>query len=50
MNVWRPSAHLLFGNWLGEIQQAAWPREIVEPLIRSSPRRGVCSAPSARLD
>lgn len=32
-NVWRPAAHLLFGNWLGEIQRPAWPQAVDEPLI-----------------
>jgi homoserine O-succinyltransferase len=26
-NVWRPWAHLLFGNWLAEIACSAWARE-----------------------
>jgi homoserine O-succinyltransferase len=30
-NVWRPAAHLLFGNWLGEIQRTAWPQTVDEP-------------------
>ena len=38
VNVWRPPACLLFGNWLGELQRAARPRLIDEPLIRSSPK------------
>jgi homoserine O-succinyltransferase len=27
-NVWRPLAYLLFGNWLDEIQRAAWPQAV----------------------
>ncbi len=34
VNVWRPLAHLLFGNWLGEIQRTAWPCVIDEPPIQ----------------
>ncbi len=34
LNVWRPPAYLLFGNWLGEIQRTAWPPVVVEPLIQ----------------
>ena len=30
-NVWRPFAHLLFRNWLEEVQRTASPREIGEP-------------------
>ena len=30
-NVWRPFAHLLFRNWLGEVQRTASPREIGKP-------------------
>jgi len=33
VNVWRPLAYLLFGNWLGEIQRTAWPHVVDEPLI-----------------
>lgn len=32
-NVWRPFAHLLFRNWLGEMQRTAFPREIGKPLF-----------------
>ncbi len=31
-NVWRPFAHLLFRNWLGEVWRTASPGEIGEPL------------------
>ncbi len=31
-NVWRPFAHLLFRNWLGELRRTASPGEIGEPL------------------
>ena len=27
VNIWRPQARLLFGNWLDEIQRAAWTRD-----------------------
>jgi len=35
-NVWRPFAHLLFRNWLEEVQRTAFPREIGKPLIEES--------------
>lgn len=31
-NVWRPFAHLLFRNWLEEVQRTASPRETGKPL------------------
>jgi len=34
MNVWRPYAHLLYANWLGEIYRRAWPRVTDEPVIQ----------------
>jgi homoserine O-succinyltransferase len=37
VNVWRPLAYLLFGNWLGEIQRTARPHTIDEPRIAWSP-------------
>ena len=33
-NVWRPLAHLLFGNWLAEIQRTASPQVDDEPPIQ----------------
>jgi homoserine O-succinyltransferase len=35
-NVWRPFAHLLFRNWLGEVQRTASRREIGKPLSDES--------------
>ncbi len=38
-NLWRPFAHLLFRNWLGEVQRTASAREIGKPLLDQSWRR-----------
>jgi homoserine O-succinyltransferase len=32
-NLWRPYGHLLFGNWLAELQRAAWPPVSDESVI-----------------
>ena len=37
MNVWRPAARLLFGNWLGEIQRTVWPHANDEPSMQWAP-------------
>ena len=37
VNVWRPLAYLLFGNWLGGIQRTVRPHTIDEPLIAWTP-------------
>jgi homoserine O-succinyltransferase/O-acetyltransferase len=37
VNVWRPYGHLLFGNWLAEIQRTAWtrvPDDAADPMER----------------
>jgi homoserine O-succinyltransferase/O-acetyltransferase len=47
-NVWRPSAYLLFGNWLGEIQRTTWPQAVDEPPIQWTPT--ALRAASAKID
>jgi homoserine O-succinyltransferase len=37
VNVWRPAAHLLFGNWLGAIQRTARPDAIDETTVPMGP-------------
>lgn len=36
-NIWRPFGHLLFSNWLGEIQRTAWPQAAGAALISGAP-------------
>src|SRR6185295_4079775 len=36
-NIWRPFGHLLFSNWLGEIQQTVWPQAAEASLIAAAP-------------
>jgi homoserine trans-succinylase len=33
-NVWQPFAHLLFGNWLGEIGRTTWTRDASHRVAR----------------
>jgi hypothetical protein len=40
--------HLLFGNWLAELQRAAWPPVSDEPVIEWALVRGGCQPPEAR--
>lgn len=37
VNSWRPYGHLLFANWLGEIDRTAWRGAADEALVRSVP-------------
>jgi homoserine O-succinyltransferase len=46
-NVWRPFAHLLFRNWLGEVQRTASAREIGKPLSDESWRRQMQGNPAS---
>ena len=42
-NVWRPWAHLLFGNWLAEIERQATMRdEAAAALAHANGHRSVC--------
>jgi homoserine O-succinyltransferase len=36
-NIWRPFGHLLFSNWLGEIQRTVWPQAADAALIPGTP-------------
>ena len=47
VNVWRPVAQLLFGNWLGEVQRTASAREIGRLLSDESWRRQMQENPTS---
>ena len=50
VNVWRPFAHRLFGNWLDEIRPAAWPQAVDKPPLSRAPSMAVSPRPTYAHD